>query len=136
MPALIPCVGAVVRDDLGRLLLVRRGHEPGLGQWSIPGGRVEPGETAEQAVLRELAEETNLRGEVGQYLGSVLREAPGGGTYEIRDFLVRPAESPVPEPVAGDDAAAARWVSRGELGALPLVAGLVEALTEWQVLPD
>lgn len=131
---LIPCVGAVVHDARGRLLLVFRGHEPALGQWSIPGGRVEPGETDEQAVGRELAEETGLRGEVVRYLGSVLRAAPGGGTFEIRDFLVRPV-GPDLEPVAGDDAADARWVSRSELPAFPLVSGLLEALSEWGVWP-
>src|SRR5579875_2965008 len=49
----IPCVGAIVKDDAGRLLLIRRGHEPDAGLWSVPGGRVEPGETDEQALVRE-----------------------------------------------------------------------------------
>ena len=47
----IPCVGGVVVHD-GRLLVVRRANEPGAGQWSIPGGRVEPGETHAQACVR------------------------------------------------------------------------------------
>src|SRR4051812_35800604 len=51
----VPCVGAVVTDAEGRLLLVQRANEPGRGLWSIPGGRVEPGETARQAVVREVA---------------------------------------------------------------------------------
>jgi len=50
----VPCVGAVVFDDDGRLLLIRRGNPPAQGQWSLPGGRVEPGEQAVVAVLREL----------------------------------------------------------------------------------
>ena len=56
----IPCVGAIVADGEGRLLMIKRGHEPGAGLWSIPGGRIEPGETDTEAVARELTEETGL----------------------------------------------------------------------------
>jgi 8-oxo-dGTP diphosphatase len=51
----VPCVGAVVHDGQGRLLLVRRGHAPSAGLWSVPGGRVEAGESEVEAVVRELA---------------------------------------------------------------------------------
>lgn len=129
----IACVGAVVRDAQGRLLLVRRGREPGRGRWSIPGGRVEPGESDREAVVREVAEETGLRVEVGRYVGSVRRAAPGGGTYDIRDFVAEVVSGA--EPVAGDDADEARWVDPADLATLPLVAGLVEALTGWGLLP-
>src|SRR2546430_16924216 len=60
MTARVPCAGAVVKDQAGRLLLVRRGREPGRGRWSLPGGRVEPGETAAEAAVREVREETGL----------------------------------------------------------------------------
>ncbi|MHB1912084.1 MAG: NUDIX domain-containing protein, partial [Acidimicrobiales bacterium] len=53
------CVGAVVVDD-DRLLLIRRGHGPAAGEWSVPGGRVEAGETLAEAVVREVLEETGL----------------------------------------------------------------------------
>lgn len=132
----IPCVGAIVHDERRRLLLVLRGNEPGRGRWSVPGGRVEAGESDESAVLREVAEETGLRAEVVHPVGSVRRAAPGGGTYVIRDFLLRPATQPASALIAGDDADAARWVTRTELESLPLVEGLVEALTAWSVLPD
>ena len=56
----IPCVGAVIKDETGRLLLIRRGHEPGAGLWSIPGGRIEPGESDLAALVREVREETGL----------------------------------------------------------------------------
>ena len=54
----VQCVGAVITDESGRMLMILRGHEPGKGLWSIPGGRIEPGESDEQAVVREVREET------------------------------------------------------------------------------
>ena len=57
---LVPCVGALAYDAEGRLLLIRRRNEPGRGLWSVPGGRVEPGESDAEAVVREMAEETGL----------------------------------------------------------------------------
>ena len=53
--SVIPCVGAIVADGQGRLLMIKRGHEPGAGLWSIPGGRIEPGETDAEAVARVAA---------------------------------------------------------------------------------
>ncbi|HJY99567.1 MAG TPA: NUDIX domain-containing protein, partial [Streptosporangiaceae bacterium] len=73
----IPCVGAVITDSRGRLLLIRRGHEPGAGLWSLPGGRIEPGETDAEALVREMREETGLEVEPGPLLGAVQR--PGIG---------------------------------------------------------
>ena len=127
----IPCVGAVVFDPAGRLLLVRRGQEPAKGQWSIPGGRVEAGEPAELAVARELAEETGLVGRVVREVGSVRREAPSGGTYVIRDFLL---EVGADDPVAGDDALEVKWCAPAVLAPMATSTGLVEALTDWGLL--
>jgi mutator protein MutT len=132
MTARVPCAGAVVRDHAGRLLLVQRGREPGRGRWSLPGGRVEPGETAEQAAVREVREETGLDVVAGELVGRVERPGPGGVTYVIDDIActvlggrLRP----------GDDADDARWVDTADLELLPLSDGLLDALTGWRVVP-
>jgi ADP-ribose pyrophosphatase YjhB (NUDIX family) len=131
----IACVGAVVRDPLGRILLVRRGREPARGTWSVPGGRVEPGETDEQATAREVLEETGLAVEVGDLVGTVERDAPGGGVYVIRDHACRPARGADLAAVrAGDDADEAGWFTEDEVRALETSPGLVAALTSWGVL--
>ena len=124
------CVGAVVVED-GRLLLVRRGRPPGVGEWSVPGGRVEAGETMAEAVVRELAEETGLSGECAEVLGWVERIGPEHH-FVIVDFRVRVAAGR--RPAAGGDAAEAAWVPLERAGALPLVEGLAAFLAEHEVL--
>lgn len=129
---LIPCVGAVIKDRDGRLLLIRRGHDPGAGLWSLPGGRIEPGETHQQAVAREVLEETGLRVECRRLLGTA--ELPGlaGAVIHVSDYL---AEVTGGELAAGDDAADARWVAAADLDGLPLTKGLVDYLTTWGAYP-
>jgi 8-oxo-dGTP diphosphatase len=130
----IPCVGAVIRDDAGRLLMILRGHDPGKGLWSIPGGRIEPGETPEQAVVREVREETGLDVSCGPLLGSA--ELPGldGAIVDIQDYLAFPDPGSV-EAAAGDDAAAVRWVSDAEAAAMDergeVTSGLLTTLRGW-----
>lgn len=128
---LIPCVGAVIRDDKGLLLLVKRGHEPGAGLWSLPGGRIEPGETDAEALVREMREETGLKVEPGPLLGAVQRPAGDGDVLEIRDYAATVTGGTL---IPGDDAADARWVSAADLDSLAMTEGLVEALTTWGVL--
>lgn len=129
----VPCVGALVHDDGGRLLVVRRARAPAAGRWSVPGGRVEVGESDEQAVAREVLEETGLHVVVGLRVGTVQRAGPDATIYDIRDYAC--ALSVVTTPVAGDDAAEVRWVTRRELQALELPDGLWDALVEWGMLP-
>jgi 8-oxo-dGTP pyrophosphatase MutT (NUDIX family) len=124
-------VGAVVFDARGRLLMIQRGHDPGAGLWSIPGGRVEPGETDEQALVREMLEETNLQVKVGKLIGRVQREGIGGAVVDIGDYAATVTAGTL---CPGDDAADARWVAASGLARLEVAEGLIEALTEWGVL--
>jgi 8-oxo-dGTP diphosphatase len=135
-PGVIECVGAVIRDGAGRMLLVLRGHEPSKGLWSIPGGRIEPGETDEQAVVREVAEETGLRVICGQLLGTAELPGQAGATVVVRDYLaVLAAGSAGLLAVAGDDAADVRWVTDTEAAAMDtrgeLTSGLLSTLRSW-----
>lgn len=118
------CVGAVAVHD-GNLLLVRRGRGPAAGAWSVPGGRVEAGETLAEAVVREVAEETGLECVCGSLIGWV--EIPDvEQPYVVLDFeaIVLDAGS----PVAGDDAAEVAWVDLAEVTELTLADGLAEFL--------
>jgi 8-oxo-dGTP diphosphatase len=130
----IAAVGAIAVRD-GALLLIRRGHAPSRGRWSLPGGRVEPGETAREALVREMAEETGLVVEVGELVGEVLRPGPNGVTYRIQDFRVTVAVGEaVAGPVAGDDAVDVAWVPLQDVAKYRLSAGLLGTLRLWSVI--
>ena len=125
------CVGAVAVDD-DRLLLVRRGNAPGAGSWSVPGGRVEPGETVGEAVVREVREETGLEALCGPLLGWVERIGDAHH-FVILDFLVEILDAA--DPTAGDDAVEAAWVPLVDVAEMTdLVDGLAEFLHEHGVL--
>ncbi len=127
----VPCAGAIVRDYAGRLLLIRRGQEPGRGLWSLPGGRCEPGEDAATAAVREAYEETGLVVTAGALVGRVERPGPGGVTYVIDDLACAVTGGTLR---AGDDADDVRWVGPAELATLPVTDGLLDALTRWGVV--
>jgi mutator protein MutT len=122
-------VGAVVVDG-DRVVLIRRRHPPRAGEWSLPGGRVELGETLEDALRRELREEIGLEVEVGPIVETFDRiHRDGGGRvrfhFVIVDFLCRPTGGTL---TAGDDAAEAVWATAADvvrLGVNPHAAAVL-----------
>lgn len=121
----ILAAGAVITDDGGRLLLVLRGREPGRGLWSVPGGRVEPGETLRDATAREVLEETGLTVDVGPELWIAHVPTGDGREYEIHDFAATVVDGRL---AAADDADDVAWFAPEELAGLPLVESLLEHL--------
>ncbi|MBU4434094.1 MAG: NUDIX hydrolase [Alphaproteobacteria bacterium] len=121
----VPTVGVIcLRGD--QVLLIQRGTPPRLGQWSLPGGRLEWGETTAAGALRELMEETGVEAELlalvdvidGVFPARPSLDGKGGDItrhYVLIDYAARWTAG---EPVAGDDAAQARFVSRDEAMAL------------------
>jgi 8-oxo-dGTP diphosphatase len=114
-------VGAVIAEQ-NRVLLIRRGTAPLLGEWSLPGGVLECGETLREAVAREAREETGLVVQTGEMLGvyeRLIRDDEGRVRYHyvLIDFLCRPVSGGLN---AGSDAADVRWFTRDELPALNL----------------
>jgi len=116
-------VGGVV-IDADRVLLIKRAHEPLKGQWSLPGGRVELGETLEQAVAREVREETGLDVQVGpivEVLDRIMRDADGRVDYHfvLVDFVCRPSGGIL---CGASDADAAEWVPLDALASYGIAA--------------
>lgn len=111
----VPAVGVVcLRGE--DVLLIRRGKPPRMGEWSLPGGRIEPGERAIDAALRELMEETGVTARIIGLLDVVDGLFPEANRhYVLIDYA---AEWLSGEPVAGDDALEARFVPLAEVDAL------------------
>ncbi|MHB0911924.1 MAG: NUDIX hydrolase [Armatimonadota bacterium] len=122
---------AAVIIDADEVLLVRRGTEPSLGKWSIPGGHVLCGETLEEALVREVIEETGLVVEVIELAGvfDLIEERDGEVAYHyvIIDYFAEPCGG---ELAAGDDAAEVIWVPVEELSEYDLSPHLAERLEE------
>lgn len=128
----VPAVSAIVTDAAGRVLLVRRSNPPEAGRWTLPGGRVEPGERLEEAAAREVLEETGLRVRVVAEAGVLERAAPDRGVFEIHAFVVEYLGG---LPVAASDAAGVRWATPEELATIELTRGLRELLAQWRLRP-
>ncbi len=131
MADLVLGASAVIVAD-GAILLVQRGHEPQLGRWSVPGGKVEPGETLERAAAREAYEETGLEVRVGAELWS-LTIPDGDRAFEVHDFAATVTGGSLR---AGDDAADVRWVPFGELDQWPLTDDLLGYLMRAGIVPS
>lgn len=122
-PRPTPCAGVVcLKGD--RVLLIQRGTPPRQGQWSIPGGRVEPGEAVTAAALRELREETGVEAEL-LGLVAVIDYITPERHYVLIDYAARWVSG---EPAAGDDAADAKFVSLADIESLGMWAQTVSVI--------
>ena len=120
-----PLIGVSVmvrRDD--EVLLIKRGHEPLIGLWAFPGGLVELGERLEDAAKREVREEAGVEidGLEQVDLAEIVRRDANGGVEGHYVLIVFGARHRSGDPVAGDDAAEARWVAPNEWAAMKLTA--------------
>jgi len=122
---------AIFRDD--KVLLVRRARSPGKGFYSLPGGRVEFGESLHTALRREVDEETGLAIDIVGLAGwrEVLPSAGGSGHYLIMSFAARWLAR---EPLLNDELDDFRWLPPDELGDLRLTGGLQEVIQSAQRL--
>jgi 8-oxo-dGTP diphosphatase len=120
-----PGVSVAIFHD-GRFLLVRRGREPSMGLYAFPGGRVHDGESDEEAVRRELAEETGLAIESVTPLQQFLLPPSPSGAYPAFRLLVFRGFTPSGKVRAGDDAAEAGWFRLDEMEVLPIIPSVLE----------
>ena len=133
----VPAVGVICLRGAGdavEVLLIRRGKPPRQGEWSLPGGRIERGERATDAALRELAEETGVRAELLGLVDVVDGLFPGpppalspGAHYVLVDYAARWIAG---EPRAGDDAVDARFFPLSAIGALGLWSETERVITD------
>ncbi|MBD3896440.1 NUDIX domain-containing protein [Halomonas sp. ML-15] len=116
---------AVIQREDGAILMIKRLNPPEAGLWSVPGGKVEPGESLPAAAAREAFEETGLHVDVGQRLWTAQLALDDDLVYELHDFAAIPTGGVLQ---AGDDAADVRWVPASQLGSLPMVPELLDHL--------
>lgn len=124
---LIPAAGVIIVNEQNQILLVQRGHAPQQGRWTVPGGRLEPGESPEQAAVREAREETGLEVQVEREVLHVRLPTGDGRHFDVHDFVAKVVGGTL-KP--GDDAADARWFSHDELSSIPLTKNLLGYLRE------
>ena len=121
----ILAAAAIIINERDEVLLIRRGHQPAQGKWSLPGGSVKPSETPAQAALREVREETGLEVEIEAELWRINVALSPEHEFDLVGFL---ASYRGGEPVAADDAELARWVTAVEFQSLETTPRLAELL--------
>ena len=128
-----PTTGAsVIVYEQGRVLLIKRGKEPYMGRWSLPGGSHEYGETLEECARRELKEETGLEAQQMFFCAArdrITRDDAGNISYHYVLVTYRASEVSG-NAVAGDDAQALAWYTLEEMSALETTPGTPEFITE------
>ena len=131
----VPAVGALILRE-GEILLVKRGAEPGIGKWSVPGGSVEIGETLQDAVRREVLEETGLEVEVGALAGVTDLIVRDSDTITWHYILLNYfAEITAGTPTAASDASECRWVRLSDIGNYEVTKTVIDRLKELGLLP-
>ncbi len=125
----VPTLGisGIVFNQQKQILLIRRNQPPAMGFWSIPGGKLEAGESLTEACQREIKEETGLHTEVKNIVAVVERRVEGFH-YVIIDYLALLADEEHIQPIAQTDVSEARWISLEHLGDYDLVEGLAEII--------
>jgi 8-oxo-dGTP diphosphatase len=118
-----PDAASVALIDRDKVLLIQRARAPWLGMWTLPGGRLEPGETAEDCVIREVHEELGLS---VYALRPIMRlELGGSANFLLQVFATQAFEGAI---VASDEVTAHRWVRVEAIGTLPTTPHLHEVL--------
>ncbi|MDA1342995.1 MAG: NUDIX domain-containing protein [Proteobacteria bacterium] len=120
-------VGGVLLNSHHQVLLIKRNQAPAKGLWSLPGGRLEPGESLVEACKREFHEETNLEVEV-KHIVAVVDRRLEGFHYVIIDYWVTLVDERRCVPVAQSDVAEAKWINLDDLGLYDVVVGLTEII--------
>ena len=120
-------VSGIVFNKQKQILLIQRNQPPAMGFWSIPGGKLEAGESLAEACRREIKEETGLDTEVKNIVAVVERRVEGFH-YVIIDYLALLADEENSQPIARSDVSEARWVSLEHLIHYDLVEGLAEII--------
>ena len=127
LPAPTLGVSGIVFNNQKQLLLIQRNQPPAMGLWSIPGGKLEAGESLLEACRREIKEETGLDTEVKNIVAVVERRVEGFH-YVIIDYLAQLVDEEHNQPIARSDVSEARWVNLEHLGDFDLVEGLAEII--------
>lgn len=120
-------VGGIVFNNRKQVLMIKRNQSPAMGLWSIPGGKLEAGESLSEACHREIKEETGLDTETKNIVAVVERRIEGFH-YVIIDYLAQLVDEENSLPIAQSDVAEARWVSLDQLSHYDLVEGLREII--------